>query len=505
MPVKERGLELATLSLMTPSDPVQESAFLLATPRLYVVPLTTGEVEMKSEKPRNQRRRNRIRKHFEEVNLFAAGIDIGSKSHYVSVPGELDDEPVREFSCFTADLDRMADWLVEIGIKTVAMESTGVYWIPVFEILEERGLEVLLVNARHVKNVPGRKSDVQDCQWIQQLHTYGLLRGAFRPKEEVITLRAYMRQRDMLVHRAADHIRPMQKALRQMNLLLDNVVSDITGLTGMKIIRAILAGERDPNVLAKFRDGRCQKSEQVIASSLAGHYREEHLFSLRQAVELYDTYQQQIQACDEAIKAQLERTGSDTDRGSPPPTKKKKTKSSPAFDARGDLYRMVGVDLTQISGLNEGSVLKLVAEIGTTVDAWPTEKHFSSWLALSPGNKITGGKILSGKTKPCANRAAEIFRMAAFGLMNSKSAMGAYCRRQRARLGAPKAITATAHKIARTYYSMVKHGTEYVDQGQDYYEQQYRDRITKNLKRRAAELGFELIKSTGNQNEMSLG
>jgi transposase len=446
-----------------------------------------------SNHKQRKRIKKRISKHLEQVNLFAAGIDIGSQSHYVSVPAELDSEPVREFPCFTGDLNRMADWLVKVGIKTVAMESTGVYWIPAFEILEERGLEVLLVNARHVKNVPGRKSDVQDCQWLQQLHTYGLLRGAFRPDEEVVALRTYMRQRDMLIHRAADHIRHMQKALRLMNLLLDNVVSDIKGVTGMQIIRAILSGERDPLALAKFRDGRCKKSEKVIASSLVGHYRDEHLFSLKQAVELYDTYQQQIDSCDAAIEAQLERMGSGNDRGDIPPTKKKKTKSSPNFDVRGDIYRMTGVDLTQIDGLNEASVLKIISETGIDVSPWPTVKHFSSWLGLSPGNKITGGKILSSKTKPSANRAAEAFRVAAFGMFNSKSALGAYCRRQRARLGAPKAITATAHKIARTFYSMLKNGSEYVDQGQDYYEQKYRDRITRNLKKRAADMGFDLV------------
>ncbi len=459
---------------------------------------------MKTKKQIREKKKRRIRKHLEQINLFAAGIDIGSKSHYVSVPVELDDHPVREFPCFTGDLQRMVDWLVEIGITTVAMESTGVYWIPVFEMLEERGLEVLLVNARHVKNVPGRKSDVQDCQWLQQLHTYGLLRGAFRPDEEVVALRTYTRQRDMLIQCAADHIRHMQKALRLMNLLLENVVSDIKGLTGMKIIRAILAGERDPIKLAQFRDGHCKKSEKVIASSLVGHYRDEHLFSLRQAVELYDTYQAQIESCDHVIEAQLERMGSGNDRSEIPPTKKRKTKSCPDFDVRGDLYRVIGVDLTQIDGLNEASVLKIVSETGTDVSAWPTEKHFASWLGLSPGNKITGGKILSSKTKPSANRAAEAFRMAAFGLFNSKSALGAYCRRQRARLGAPKAITATAHKLARLFYSMIKHGSEYVDLGQDYYEKAYRDRVTKNLEKRAAAMGFNLVPKEKNEELLNL-
>jgi transposase len=451
---------------------------------------------MKDSK-RRRIKQKRISAHLEWVNLFAAGIDIGSQSHYVAVPEDLDDEPVREFSCFTGDLNRMADWLVEIGIRTVVMESTGVYWIPAFEILEERGLVVLLVNARHVKNVPGRKSDVQDCQWLQQLHTYGLLGGAFRPPEEVVALRTYMRQRETLVQSASDKIRHMQKALRQMNLLLENVVSDINGITGMKIIRAILAGERNPAVLAKFRDKRCRRSEKIIAASLEGHYQEEHLFTLKQSVELYDFYQQQIACCDAAIQAQLDRMESKGNKDTLPPRKKPKTKGGPDFDVRSELYRMTDVDLTQVDGLNETSVLKILAETGISTSPWPTEKHFASWMGLSPGNKITGGKILSGKTKPSANRAAAAFRMAAYGLSNSKSALGAFYRRQRARLGSPKAITATAHKLARIFYSMLKNGEAYVDQGQDYYEKQYRDRVTKNLKKRAASLGFDIVPKAG--------
>ncbi len=453
----------------------------------------------------DQMKESRISQHLEQVNLFAAGIDIGSQSHYVAVPTELDPEPVREFSCFTADLNRLADWLVEIGIQTVAMESTGVYWIPAYEILEARGLIVLLVNARHIKHVPGRKTDVVDCQWIQQLHTYGLLDGAFRPAEETIALRSYMRQRETLTLQASDQIRRMQKGLRQMNLLLDNVVSDIDGVTGMKIIRAILDGERDPHVLAKFRHGRCKKDERTIAASLEGHYRAEHLFSLRQSVELYDIFQEKIAACDEAIEAQLNRLETKKDKPDLPPSKKRKSKNSLQFDVRGELYEMTGVDLTQIDGLNENSVLKILSETGADMDVWPTEKHFSSWLGLSPGNKITGGKSLSGKTKSTTNRAAAAFRMAAFGLLNSKSALGAYCRRQRTRLGAPKAITATAHKIARIFYSMLKNGTEYVDQGQDYYDKQYKERIIKNLKKRATEMGFELIAQDFSTADNSMG
>jgi len=452
-------------------------------------------------KPSPDRARQRLTKHLEQINLYAAGIDIGSESHYVAVPEGLDDEPVRCFSCNTGDLEKLADWLVQIGIQSVAMESTGIYWIPLFEILEERGLEVLLVNARHVKNVSGRKSDVLDCQWLQQLHTYGLLAGAFRPPEQVTALRAYMRQRGTLVRYAGSHIQHMQKALRQMNLLLDNVVTDITGKTGMTIIRTILKGERDPNKLAAYRDRRCKKSEQAIAQSLHGHYREEHLFALRQSVELYDTYHAKILACDEAIEQQLKRFDA---QGDPQqlPAGKKKAANAPAFDVRGELYRMSGVDLTAIDGINDITALKVLAETGTDMSRWKSEKHFSSWLGLSPGNKISGGKILSSKTKPTTNRAAAALRMAAFTLSNSKSALGAYYRRMRSRQGAPKAITATAHKLARLIYSMLKHGTEYVDQGQDYYEQQYQDRVMKNLRHRAAQMGFALVPSSGDNGSL---
>lgn len=441
------------------------------------------------------RAKKRLCKHLEQVNLYAAGIDVGSQKHYVAVAEGLDDEPVRSFSCFTGDLQRMAQWLVEIGIQTVVMESTGVYWIPVFELLEEHGLEVLLVNARHVKHVAGRKSDVSDCQWLQQLHTYGLLEGAFRPPEQVVALRAYLRQRGNLVRYAGSHIQHMQKALRQMNLLLDNVVADITGKTGMQIIRAILAGERDPHKLAQFRDPRCKRSESVIAKSLEGHYRDEHLFSLLQAVELYDVYQEKLRACDAAIERQLDAFDAQADPNDLPPRpgKKKAVKNRPTFDVRGKLYQMTGVDLTRIDGIDETTALKVISETGTDMSCWKTEKHFASWLGLSPGNKVSGGKVLNSKTKPSANRAAAALRMAAFTLTHSKSALGAYCRRMRARLGAPKAITATAHKLARLIYSMLKHGTEYVDQGQDYYEQQYRDRAVKALRKRAAQLGFSLM------------
>jgi len=451
---------------------------------------------VKRNKKQQTRRSQRIRAHLKQINLFAAGIDIGSRSHFVAVPDELDEKPVREFAGFTGDLHQMADWLVEIGIQTVAMESTGVYWIPVYEILEARGLEVLLVDARHVKNVPGRKTDVLDCQWLQQLHTYGLLRGAFRPQDEMVALRSYLRQREGLIASASDSIRHMQKALRQMNLLLDNVVSDITGMTGLAIIRAILSGERDARELARLRDKRCRSNEQMIASSLEGHYREEHLFALGQAVERYDFYQQQVKACEGIIEHHLRQIedDNDNDQDVPPASKPKgHSKNGFSFDVRSELYRLTGVDLTEINGMSENNVLTIVSETGTDMTPWPSEKHFASWLCLSPGSKITGGKRLSGKTRPSANRAAAAFRLAAYSLANSKTALGAFYRRMRNRLGAPKAITATAHKLARIFYRLLKTRTPFINFGQDYYEQQYRERATRNLKKRAAALGYQLI------------
>lgn len=453
------------------------------------------------------RRARRVRSHLKQVNLYAAGIDIGSRSHFVAVPEELDEGPVREFAGFTGDLHQMADWLVEIGIQTVAMESTGVYWIPVYEVLEMRGLEVLLVDARHVKNVPGRKTDVVDCQWLQQLHTYGLLRGAFRPADDMAGLRSYLRQREGLIASASDSIRHMQKALRQMNLLLDNVVSDITGMTGLAIIRAIVSGERDASQLAMLRDKRCRSDERTIAGSLEGHYREEHLFALSQAVERYDFYQRQVKACEGAIECHMRRIegDNDNDQGVPPAVKPKgHSKNGFDFDARSELYRLTGVDLTEINGMSESNVLTIISETGIDMNAWPSEKHFASWLGLSPGNKITGGKRLSGKTRPSANRAAAAFRLAAYSLANSKTALGAFYRRMRNRLGAPKAITATAHKLARLFYRLLKTRTPFTDVGQDYYEQQYRERITRNLKKRAAALGYQLIPESPNVPQQSM-
>lgn len=439
-------------------------------------------------------------KHLQHINKMAAGIDIGSKSHFVAVPEGCADVCVREFQSFTADLHELANWLEACGITTIAMESTGVYWIPLFELLESRGFEVLLVDARHVKNVSGRKTDVLDCQWLQQLHTYGLLSGAFRPSEQVCALRAYMRHRNMLIQQMSSHIQHMQKALSQMNIQLHNVISDITGETGMMIIRAIVGGKRDPKLLASYRNYRCKNSLTIIEKSLTGNYRDEHVFALSQALELFDTYQNKITACDEQIEKQLstfgdiKTNGKDKGTGGQLSKKKsvKKSKNAPSFDLSSHLIRMVGVDLTTIPGLESYSVLKIISEIGLDLGRWKSSKQFASWLGLCPGNKVSGGKRLSGKSKRTGNYAASTLRMAASTLHHSHSALGAFFRRLKARIGAPKATTATAHKLAILIFNMIRNQIEYIETGADYYEKQYRVRLVKNLSNRAKMLGFEL-------------
>jgi len=430
----------------------------------------------------------------EQINLNAAGIDIGAEEVYVAVPKGRDEESVRSFLTFTADLQQLADWLAFCGIETVAMESTGVYWIPLYEILESRGFEVYLVNARHIKNVSGRKSDVLDCQWIQQLHTYGLLQPSFRPPEQICALRSVVRHRDMLIKYRSAHIQHMQKALTVMNVRLTNVLSDITGVTGMKIIRSIVAGERNPEVLASYRDSRCAKSETEIAKSLEGHYKREHLFSLKQALELYDFYDQQLRDCDEELEALYQEFDLPDEPGTlpPEPRKTKRRKNQPHFDLAPSLYRMTGVDLTQVDGLDAMTVQDILSEIGTDMTSWPTVKHFASWLRLSPNNKVTGGKVKQRGTLPSQNRANTAFRMAAQSLARSDCALGAFYRRIRARHGGPKAVTATAHKLARIVYFMLKNRQPYRDPGADHYEEQYRIRVIRNLQRRASKLGMRL-------------
>lgn len=423
----------------------------------------------------------------------AAGIDIGNAAHFVAVPPDRDDEPVRQFASFTVDLESLADWLQACGIEIVAMESTGVYWIPLYELLDARGFTVLLVNARHVKNVSGRKSDVLDCQWLQQLMSYGLLRGAFRPADAVCVLRSLTRQRDMLLRNQSRHVLHMQKALTQMNIQLANVISDVVGDTGQKILRAIIAGERDGRVLAAMKDCRIRASVDEIAKSLQGNWRTEHLFALKQAMELFDFYATQLSQCDHEIEIQLSNLSAY--EGSPAKDKKRGgvSRNAPKFNLREQLFRMCGVDLTRIDGINITTALAVMSEIGPDMTRFATVKHFTSWLGLCPGTRITGGKIMSGKTLRCANRAAQALRMAAASLRTSQSGLGAYYRRICSRMDRPKAITAAAHKLARLIYRLLTKGEEYTDQGQDYYEERYRERVLYNLKKRAEKLGMKLV------------
>jgi transposase len=429
-----------------------------------------------------------------------AGIDIGSSSHFVAVPADRDANSVREFQTFTGDLYNMVHWLKECKIKTIVMESTGVYWIPAFEILESNGFDVKLVNPRYTKNVSAHKTDVLDCQWLQQIGTYGLLPTSFRPENSILPLRTYLRQRDMLIKSAAEHVQHMQKALTQMNLQLHNVISDITGKTGMAIIRSIVAGNTDPKALAQLRDERCHNPEEVIEASLAGNYREEHLFSLRQALELYEFYIAKIAECDRQIEQATKTFETKCDPQKIQQIKKvnyekrkKLKKHEYHFDLRYELIKMTGVDLTEIPGIGASTALTVISEIGLDMTRWKSAKHFASWLGLCPGNKVSGGKRLSGKSKPCANRVAIALRVAANTLYNSNCAFGAFLRRMKMRLGSPKAITALAHKLAKLIYIMLKYGCDYVEKGVEFYEEMYKQRRESALRRKAKELGYTLI------------
>jgi transposase len=431
------------------------------------------------------------------LNVNAAGIDVGAREHYVAVPPDRCEQPVRCFGAFTEDLHKLAQWLLACGVDTVAMESTGVYWIPLYQILEDYGLVVRLVNARQVKHVPGRKSDVQDCQWLQQLESYGLLSGSFRPEARICVLRSYMRQRQMLISHASRHLQQMQKALTQMNLKVHQVLSDLSGQSGMRIVRAILQGERDRMKLAALKDRRVKSSLETIAKSLEGDYRAEHLFALRQAVELYDYHQQKIAECDQEILKQMQSLETRAEPGSAPPPRQGKGRSRHnliPYDSRAELYRIMGVDLTRIDGINEATVQLILSELGLDLcRKWPTEAQFASWLGLAPNNEISGGKVLRRGTRKVVNRVANALRMCAESLLNSKSALGAYARRMRAKRDAKIAITATAHKLARLIYRTLKYGQEYIDIGQAQYEAKYRSTVLKHLQRRAHQLGFQLV------------
>lgn len=426
------------------------------------------------------------------VNPHAAGIDIGSATHWVAVDPSLCDAPVREFGAYTADLQAMADWLINHGVRTVAMEATGVYWVAAYEVLRDRGLEVCLVDARATKQVAGRKSDVSDCQWIQELHSYGLLKQAFLPSGEIATLRSYMRQRDRWVADAARAIQHMQQALELMNVKLSEVVRDITGVTGIRIIEAIVAGERNARVLSEHRDGRCAHSREEIARALQGSWREEHLFALEQALNHYRYLGQRIAACDLRIEEVLRRCA--VSEGEPPGGGKRDGSPHPfAFDARTLCFRVAGVDLTAIDGVGANTVLTVLAEVGADMSAWRSERAFGSWLGVAPNPRKSGGRVLRSASRPNAQRAATALRLAARTLNRSHSALGAFYRRLRARIGAPKAITATAYKIARLIYRMLQTKTPYRDVGQAAYDERFRARRLRSVTRMARDLGFTLV------------
>jgi transposase len=436
----------------------------------------------------------RVRNELTIQNPNAAGIDIGGSSHFVAVPQDRSDTPVREFGCYTQDLYELAAWLLFCGITVVALESTGVYWVPVYEVLEACGIEVMLVNAHGIKNVSGRKSDVLDCQWLQQLLSFGLLSAAFRPSAEVCALRTISRQRDTLLQGQACCVQRMQKALTLMNIQLNNTITDITGTTGLAIIRAIVAGERNPQELAKLRNYRIHASEAEIAKSLEGTWKEEHLFCLAQALELYDTYRQLIAKADaklESLIAPLRRQGADAAKAAK--SKKRGGKNAPGFDVRDALREWAGVDLTRIGGIDVCTALKVLVELGTDLSKFKNVKCFCSWLGLCPGTRISGGKRLSGATKRIPNRVARALKLAAQGLHHSQCALGAYYRRMAARLGKGKAITATAHKLARLVYALLTQGGEYVEQSQAQYEEKFQDRTLKYLQQKAKTLGFDLV------------
>jgi len=434
------------------------------------------------------------------INPDAAGLDIHEAEITACVPCDRTEAPIQVFGTFTPDLCALADWLQACGIKTVAMEATGVYWIPVYEVLEGRGFELYVVNARHIKNVPGRKTDVCDAQWIQTLHSYGLLASSFLPDATWRPLRAYWRHRTSLVEHRAPHIQHMQKALQQMNLQLSQVLTDITGVTGMQIIRAIVAGERDPVVLAQFRDRRCAQSRENIVKALTGNYRDEHLFALKQALALYDFYTTQIAECDAEMQRQYDKMqdvagphGDELPPLGPRPSKGSHSKNAPAFDVRSHLYRLTGVDLVAVTGLEESTVLSIITEIGTDMTRWRTAKHFCSWLGLAPHNDISAGKVLRSKTLRQRNRAGQAFRMAAQSVMRSDTAFGAFYRRLAAHIGVQQAIVATAHKIARTVYAMLKNRTAFREMAADEYERRYRQHVIAKLSKRASALGYQLV------------
>ena len=446
---------------------------------------------------RRQLKRNLLKAgKLEVINPDSAGIDVGSEENWVAVPSNRDGTLVRRFGCFTSDIHSMADWLSECSIQTIAMESTGVYWIPLFDILESRGFEVILVNAHDVKNVPGRKTDEKDCQWLQKLHMYGLLRASFRPDDDICSLRTLVRQRDVLVKGSSQHILRMQKALTQMNVQLHKVLTNIVGKTGCAIIEAILSGERDPDTLARLRDRRVKNSIATISKALEGNWREELLFCLKQEYEFYHYFNKQVEHCDEQIRLCLEKFDSQNSDGESVKKKgKKRSQSTESFNLGNELIRILGFDMSEIPGVDVLTILIIISEIGFDMSKWPTEKHFCSWLGLCPNHKISGGKVLSRRSRKVVNRAAVAFRMAAQSVSRTNTSLGAFYRRIKGRAGPSKANQATANKIAKIFYKMVRYGIAYQDLGGDYYEEQYKKRILQNLKKKAKKLGYILLEN----------
>ena len=432
----------------------------------------------------------------------AAGIDIGAREIFVAVTPDRAEDPVQVFSTFTEDLETMAKWLVSCGVTTVAMESTGVYWIPPYDVLEQHGVKPCLVNARGMKNVPGRRTDWHECQWLQFLHSVGLLRAAFRPDGEVCAVRSLMRHRSDLVQMTSQHIQHMQKSLTQMNVQIQHVISDITGLTGLAIVDAIVGGQRDPKELAKLRDPRIRASEETIRKSLVGNWRPEHLFTLKQSRQMYTHYQAQIAACDEEIEKLLVAFQPRVDPEEKPlPPDRKKTQRrgkrknvnpKTGFDLRTESYKLFGVDLTQIPGLM-AMVLTLFSEVGRDMSRWPTAGHFVSWLALCPDNDISGGRVLWRGMRKVQNRAGELFRLAAYSLHHDQSPLGDYLRRMKSKMDAPAAVTATAHKIAIIFYTIVKKQVEYDASIWAQRDAQREMRLEVKLKRQAQRLGYKLV------------
>lgn len=429
----------------------------------------------------------------------AAGIDIASREHYIAVNPEVDEHPIRSFGCFTEDLYSIANWLLECGVDTVAMEATGIYWISLYLILEQAGLNVFLVNAKHVKNVSGKKSDVKDAEWIRQLHSCGLLSNSFQPDMFTRTLRTFMRHRKNLTEMAATHIRMMQKAMEQMNIKLQNVIADITGKSGQRIITAILEGERKPGVLIQLLDGRIKASREVVAKSLQGIWKEENLFELRQSFELYQIYRKKIKECDEQIRAHLQTMKCEPEKAVTQlkevrkKTKVKSNKNNLSFDATEILQHIIGTDVTEIFGITDTNAVEIISEIGLEMNKWPTAKHFTSWLNLAPNNKVSGGKLLSSKTQKKKNRAEQIFKMAAYAVQRSKNWLAMFYHRIKSRCGAAKAITATARKIAVIFYKLLKEKTTFNPLSAEQYMETFKEQQIKKIKKQAERLGLFLV------------